>query len=51
MAWHWWPGLNGAAMKRSYNLETGAFAEEFARSRTKPSRGGALPLMGAHPSC
>jgi glyoxylase-like metal-dependent hydrolase (beta-lactamase superfamily II) len=41
-----WPGLNYSAIKRSYNLETGAFAEEFARSRAEPNGGGATPLMG-----
>ena len=41
-----WPGLNYSVMKRSYNLETGAFAEEFARSRAEPNGGGAVPLMG-----
>jgi glyoxylase-like metal-dependent hydrolase (beta-lactamase superfamily II) len=41
-----WPGLNYSAMKRSYNLDTGAFAEEFARSRSEPNGGGAVPLMG-----
>lgn len=41
-----WPGLNYSAMKRSYNLETDAFAEEFGRSRAEPNGGGAVPLMG-----
>ena len=41
-----WPGLNYSAMKRSYNLDTGGFAEEFARSRSEPNGGGAVPLIG-----
>lgn len=41
-----WPGLNYSLLKRSYNLETGAFREEFGRSRSEPNGGGALPLMG-----
>jgi glyoxylase-like metal-dependent hydrolase (beta-lactamase superfamily II) len=41
-----WPGLNYATYKRSYNLDTGAFGEEFARSRSEPNGGGAVPLMG-----
>ena len=41
-----WPGLNYATYKRSYNLDTGAFSEEFARSRSEPNGGGAVPLMG-----
>ena len=41
-----WPGLNYALLKRSYNLETGAFREEFGRSRSEPNGGGATPLMG-----
>ena len=28
-----WPGLNYSMLKRSYNLDTGAFGEEFGRSR------------------
>ena len=41
-----WPGLNYAVLKRSYNLQTGAFREEFGRSRSEPNGGGATPLMG-----
>jgi glyoxylase-like metal-dependent hydrolase (beta-lactamase superfamily II) len=41
-----WPGLNYSVLKRSYNLETGAFREEFGRSRSEPNGGGATPLMG-----
>ncbi len=41
-----WPGLNYSLLKRSYNLETGAFGEEFGRSRSEPNGGGATPLMG-----
>ena len=41
-----WPGLHYSAMTRRYNLDTGAFAEEFSRSRAEVNGGGALPLMG-----
>jgi glyoxylase-like metal-dependent hydrolase (beta-lactamase superfamily II) len=41
-----WPGLNYSLLKRSYNLQTGAFREEFGRSRSEPNGGGAVPLMG-----
>ena len=41
-----WPGLNYSALKRSYNLDTGAYREEFGRSRSEPNGGGATPLMG-----
>ena len=41
-----WPGLNYSVLKRSYNLETGAFREEFGRSRSEPNGGGGTPLMG-----
>ena len=41
-----WPGLNYSVLKRSYNLDTGAFSEEFGRSRAEANGGGAVPLMG-----
>ena len=41
-----WPALNYGLLKRSYNLQTGAFREEFARSRAEPNGGGGIPLMG-----
>jgi len=41
-----WPGLNYATLNRALNLQTGAFREEFARSRSEPNGGGATPLMG-----
>ena len=41
-----WPGLNYSMLKRSYNLDTGAFGEEFGRSRAEPQGGGGTPLMG-----
>lgn len=41
-----WPGINVSTLKRSYNLDTGAFGEESGRSRSEPNGGGALPLMG-----
>jgi len=41
-----WPALNYATLTRSLNLETGAFGEEFGRSRAEANGGGALPLMG-----
>ena len=41
-----WPGLNYSLLKRSYNLDTGSFGEEFGRSRAEPQGGGGTPLMG-----
>lgn len=41
-----WPALNYTTLTRSLNLETGAFREEFGRSRAEPNGGGAVPLMG-----
>jgi glyoxylase-like metal-dependent hydrolase (beta-lactamase superfamily II) len=41
-----WPGLNYSLLSRTMNFETGAFREEFARSRAEPQGGGATPLMG-----
>ena len=41
-----WPGLNYSVLKRSYNLDTGTFGEEFGRSRAEPQGGGGTPLMG-----
>lgn len=41
-----WPALNYGMLRRSYNLQTGAFREEFARSRAEPHGGGAIPLLG-----
>ena len=41
-----WPGLNYSMLKRSYNLDTGTFGEEFGRSRAEPQGGGGTPLMG-----
>jgi glyoxylase-like metal-dependent hydrolase (beta-lactamase superfamily II) len=42
-----WPGLNYSLMSRTMNFETGALREEFARSRSEPTGGGATPLMGS----
>jgi glyoxylase-like metal-dependent hydrolase (beta-lactamase superfamily II) len=42
-----WPGLNYATLNRALNLQTGALREEFARSRSEPNGGGAVPLMGS----
>jgi glyoxylase-like metal-dependent hydrolase (beta-lactamase superfamily II) len=41
-----WPALNVSTLNRSFNFETGAFSEVFARSRAEPNGGGAVPLMG-----
>ena len=41
-----WPGLNYSMLKRSYNLGTGTYGEEFGRSRAEPQGGGGTPLMG-----
>ena len=41
-----WPGLNYSLLKRSYNLDTGTFGEEFGRIRAEPQGGGGTPLMG-----
>ena len=41
-----WPGLSYSLLKRSYNLDTGSFGEEFGRSRSEPQGGGGTPLMG-----
>ena len=44
-----WPGLNYATWKRSYNLDTVAFGEEFARSRSEPNGGRQVPGLRARP--
>jgi len=41
-----WPALNYSALTRTMNFDTGAFREEFGRSRAEPNGGGAVPLMG-----
>lgn len=41
-----WPGLNYAQLARTLDFHTGAFREDFARSRSEPHGGGATPLMG-----
>ena len=41
-----WPGLTYSTLTRSMNFDTGAYREEFARSRSEPNGGGATPLMG-----
>ena len=41
-----WPGLNYSMLTRALNFETGAYREEFARSRSEVNGGGATPLMG-----
>lgn len=41
-----WPVLNYSTLTRALNLETGAFREEFGRSRAEANGGGAVPLLG-----
>ena len=41
-----WPGLNYSVLTRSMNFDTGAFREDFGRSRREPNGGGAIPLLG-----
>jgi glyoxylase-like metal-dependent hydrolase (beta-lactamase superfamily II) len=41
-----WPALTYSQLTRVFELETGAYREEFARSRAEPTGGGATPLMG-----
>jgi glyoxylase-like metal-dependent hydrolase (beta-lactamase superfamily II) len=41
-----WPALNYTMLSRAVNLDTGAFREEFGRSRAEANGGGAVPLMG-----
>jgi glyoxylase-like metal-dependent hydrolase (beta-lactamase superfamily II) len=41
-----WPGLQYGLLTRAMNFETGAFREDFARSRNEPNGGGAVPLLG-----
>ncbi len=41
-----WPGLNYSVLNRAMNFETAAFREEFGRSRSEPTGGGAVPLLG-----
>ena len=41
-----WPGLNYSIVNRAMNFETGAFREEFARARSEPRGGGAVPPLG-----
>jgi glyoxylase-like metal-dependent hydrolase (beta-lactamase superfamily II) len=41
-----WPGLNYSTLSRQVDYETAALREDFARSRSEPTGGGATPLMG-----
>ncbi len=41
-----WPALNYSVLTRTLDLDTGAFREDFGRSRAEPNGGGAVPLMG-----
>src|SRR5687768_6316574 len=36
-----WPGLNYSLLTRQLNFDTGAFREDYARSRSEPQGGGA----------
>jgi len=42
-----WPKLAYSSFSRTLDYETASLREEFARSRTEPNGGGAVPLMGA----
>lgn len=41
-----WPGLNYSVLARQVDFERAAMREDFARSRSEPTGGGATPLMG-----
>lgn len=41
-----WPAVAYSDFSRLYDFDTSAMREEFARSRSEPNGGGALPLMG-----
>ena len=41
-----WPRTTLSSFSRVYEYESGAFKEEYARTRAEPNGGGALPLMG-----
>lgn len=41
-----WPGLNYSTLVRQVDYENAALREDFARSRSEPTGGGAIPLMG-----
>ncbi len=41
-----WPKVTYTSFSRSFDFDTNAMREEFARSRAEPNGGGALPLMG-----
>ena len=41
-----WPKLGYSSFSRTLDFENSALREEFARSRTEPTGGGAVPLMG-----
>ncbi|MFO1329035.1 MAG: MBL fold metallo-hydrolase [Rubrivivax sp.] len=41
-----WPGLNYSVLARQFDYDNAALREDFARSRSEPTGGGATPLMG-----
>ena len=41
-----WPALGYSSFARTLDYENAGLREEFARSRTEPTGGGAVPLMG-----
>lgn len=41
-----WPGLNYTTFTRAVDYDAAYLREEFARSRSEPTGGGAVPLMG-----
>jgi glyoxylase-like metal-dependent hydrolase (beta-lactamase superfamily II) len=41
-----WPKVTYSSLMRVHDYESGAFREDYARSRAEPNGGGATPLMG-----
>ena len=41
-----WPGLSYSVLTRVVDYENAALREDFSRSRSEPTGGGAVPLMG-----
>ncbi len=41
-----WPRVTYSSFSRSFDFDTNAMREEYARARAEPNGGGALPLLG-----